>query len=43
MVSTQLHTASETRATAIEQSLRSIIRGNDEVVRMAMVCVLARG
>ncbi len=43
MVSTQLHTASGTRATAIEQSLRSIIRGNDEVVRMAMVCVLARG
>jgi MoxR-like ATPase len=43
MVSTQLHSASGTRATAIEQSLRSIIRGNDEVVRMAMVCVLARG
>ena len=36
MVSTQLQ-ASGTRATAIEQSLRSIIRGNDEVVRMAMV------
>ena len=43
MVSTQLHSASGTRAIAIEQSLRSIIRGNDEVVRMAMVCVLARG
>jgi MoxR-like ATPase len=43
MVSTQLHSASGTRATAIEQSLRSIIRGNDEVVRMALVCVLARG
>jgi MoxR-like ATPase len=43
MVSTQIHSASGTRATAIEQSLRSIIRGNDEVVRMAMVCVLARG
>ncbi len=43
MVSTQLHSGTGTRATAIEQSLRSIIRGNDEVVRMAMVCVLARG
>jgi len=43
MVSTQLHSASGTRATAIERSLRSIIRGNDEVVRMALVCVLARG
>ena len=43
MVSTQLHSASGTRATAIEQSLRSIIRGNDEVVRMALVSVLARG
>ena len=43
MVSTQLHSASGTRATAIEQSLRTIIRGNDEVLRLAMVCVLARG
>jgi len=44
MVSTQLHTSSiATRANAIEQSLRSIIRGNDEIVRMALVCVLARG
>jgi MoxR-like ATPase len=31
------------RATEIEQSLRNIIRGNDEVVRLAMVAVLARG
>jgi MoxR-like ATPase len=44
MVSSQLHTSSiATRANAIEQSLRSIIRGNDEIVRMALVCVLARG
>lgn len=31
------------RATEIEQSLRIIIRGNDDVVRLAMVAVLARG
>src|SRR5260370_30986127 len=31
------------RAAAIEQSLRTIIRGNDEVVRLALVAVLARG
>jgi MoxR-like ATPase len=44
MVSTQLHTSSiPGRATAIEQSLRSIIRGNDEIVRMALVSILARG
>lgn len=30
-------------AAAIEQSLRTIIRGNDEVVRLALVSVLARG
>jgi MoxR-like ATPase len=43
MVSTQLHTSIAIRAAAIEQSLRTIIRGNDEVVRMALVAVLARG
>src|SRR5471032_2184107 len=43
MVSTQIHSASGTRATAIEQSLRTIIRGNDEVLRLALVSVLARG
>src|SRR6185312_14751461 len=43
MVSTQLHSSAAARAAAIEQSLRAIIRGNDEVVRMAMVAVLARG
>src|SRR2546423_5114975 len=31
------------RATALEQSLRTIIRGNDDVVRLALVSVLARG
>ena len=43
MVSTQLHSSIASRANAIEQSLRTIIRGNDEVVRMALVAVLARG
>jgi MoxR-like ATPase len=43
MASTQLQSTNGTRATAIEQSLRSIIRGNDEVVRLALVVVLARG
>jgi MoxR-like ATPase len=42
---TQLQQSSgiNARAAAIEQSLRSIIRGNDEVLRLAMVAVLARG
>src|SRR4051812_28823582 len=46
MASTQIHsTASSTsaRAAAIEQSLKTIIRGNDEVLRLALVSVLARG
>jgi MoxR-like ATPase len=43
MASTQLQTSNGTRATAIEQSLRSIIRGNDEVVRLALVALLAHG
>lgn len=43
MASTQLQSSTGTRATAIEHSLRSIIRGNDEVVRLALVALLARG
>lgn len=43
MASTQLHSSNGTRAAAIEESLRAIIRGNDEVVRLALVAVLARG
>jgi MoxR-like ATPase len=31
------------RAAALEKSLRTIIRGNDDVIRMALVAVLARG
>jgi MoxR-like ATPase len=43
MAPTQLQSSISSRATAIEQSLRNIIRGNDEVVRLALVAVLARG
>ncbi len=39
----QPFSSTNTRAVAIEQSLRSIIRGNDEVLRLALVAVLARG
>src|SRR5579864_6087965 len=43
MVPTQFQSSTASRASAIEQSLRSIIRGNDEVVRLSLVAVLARG
>src|SRR5712675_1494518 len=46
MASTQIQSSTSStssRAAAIEQSLRSIIRGNDEVLRLALVSVLARG
>lgn len=45
MAPIQLQSPSSTnsRASAIEQSLRSIIRGNDEILRLALVSVLARG
>jgi MoxR-like ATPase len=45
MAPAQLQSPSSTnsRASAIEQSLRSIIRGNDEILRLALVAVLARG
>src|SRR6516165_3710114 len=43
MVPTQLQSSTSSRALAIEESLRAIIRGNDEVVRLALVAVLARG
>ncbi|HEY2498659.1 MAG TPA: MoxR family ATPase [Candidatus Angelobacter sp.] len=45
MASTQVQsqTSTSARASAIEQSLRTIIRGNDEVLRLALVSVLARG
>src|SRR6516165_12005605 len=43
MVPTQLQSSTSRRALAIEESLRNIIRGNDEVVRLALVSILARG
>src|SRR5882724_11168366 len=43
MAPTQLQSSTSSRATAIEQSLRTIIRGNNEVLRLALVSVLARG
>jgi len=47
MAPTKVHTlatsGTTSRAAAIEQSLRTIIRGNDEVLRLALVAVLARG
>ena len=36
-------TTANSRAAAIEHALRSIIRGTDEVLRLALVSVLARG
>ena len=43
MLPTQLQSSTGSLALAIEQALRSIIRGNDEVVHLALVAVLARG
>src|SRR4051794_6326599 len=44
MAATQIQSSTTSaRAAAIEQSLRSIIRGNDEILRLALVSVLARG
>src|SRR6476620_8562605 len=46
MAATQIHSSTSStsaRAAAIEQSLKTIIRGNDEVLRLALVSVLARG
>src|SRR5579864_5768233 len=43
MVTSTLQSSIGSRATALEASLRSIIRGNDEVIRLALVSVLAQG
>jgi MoxR-like ATPase len=43
MATVSLQTATASHATALEGALRSIIRGNDEVIRLALVAVLARG
>jgi MoxR-like ATPase len=43
MVPTTLQSSIGSRAIALETSLRSIIRGNDEVIRLTLVAVLAQG
>jgi MoxR-like ATPase len=43
MATVSLQTATSSHAVALEGALRSIIRGNDEVIRLALVAVLARG
>src|SRR5947209_110600 len=43
MAPTTIQSSIGSRATALEKSLRKIIRGNDEVIRLALVSVLARG
>src|SRR5581483_11356339 len=40
---TQTAPALLNRASQLEATLRNVIRGNDEVVRLAVVCILARG
>ena len=42
-MSTATQSVLNTRATALEKALTQIIRGKDDVVRMAIVAVLARG
>ncbi len=42
-MSTPTTSAAATKATQLEQTLRTIIRGKDEVVRMALVAIFARG
>lgn len=41
--STYYQSSIGSRATALETSLRTIIRGNDEVIRLALVAVIAHG
>lgn len=43
MVPTTLQSSIGSRALALENSLRTIIRGNDDVIRLALVAVLAQG
>src|ERR1044071_6319114 len=40
---TETGVASATRASEMERVLRKIIRGKDEVVRLSLVCLFARG
>src|SRR5438445_1990020 len=43
MATSSVQSSTSARAVALEQSIRTIIRGNDEVIRLAMVAMLARG
>src|SRR5436305_7533884 len=43
MVTGSIQASTAARAVALEQSVRTIIRGNDEVIRLALVSMLARG
>ncbi|HEY6251225.1 MAG TPA: MoxR family ATPase [Candidatus Angelobacter sp.] len=43
MVTSTLQSSIGSRAIALETSLRTIIRGNDDVIRLALVSVLAQG
>src|SRR5437016_1756663 len=43
MAPTTVQSSISSRAVALENALRTIIRGNDEVIRLALVAILARG
>ncbi len=43
MVTGSIQSSTAARAVALEQAVRTIIRGNDEVIRLALVAILARG
>src|SRR5882724_737715 len=43
IMSPQAATAASQRAAQLETALRTVIRGKDDVVRLALVCILARG
>jgi MoxR-like ATPase len=42
-MSAEAATAASSRAVQLESALRKVIRGKDDVVRLALVCILARG
>src|SRR5258708_18903764 len=43
MATATMQSITSSRAIALEKALRSVIRGNDEVIRLALVSVLAHG
>src|SRR5215475_7869786 len=42
-MATSAPSSTQTRAAQLETALRDVIRGKDDVVRMALVCIFARG